>query len=293
MRTPFLRHAGIFLLTLLAADTFAADKKLVLIAGRPSHPPGMHEFRAGCLLLQQCLATVPGLQTVVYTNGWPQDDALLRDADALVIYSDGGGGHPAIQKDRLQLLGSLIERGVGFGAMHYACEVPAGKGGREFKEWIGGYYEDKFSCNPIWKPEFQTFPDHPIARGVQPFTIEDEWYFNMRFRDDLQGVVGVLVAKPSNDVRDGPYVWPQGPYPHIEAAQGREELMMWAVERPGGARGFGFTGGHFHRNWGDPNFRKVVLNALVWAAKADVPPQGIASTLPPDALTQNLDPKGK
>ena len=27
-----------------------ADKRIVLIAGKPSHPPGMHEFRAGCLL---------------------------------------------------------------------------------------------------------------------------------------------------------------------------------------------------------------------------------------------------
>ena len=33
----------------------AADKprKLVLIAGKPSHPPGMHEFRAGSLLLDR------------------------------------------------------------------------------------------------------------------------------------------------------------------------------------------------------------------------------------------------
>ena len=268
-----------------------APKQLVLIAGRPSHPAGMHEFRAGSLLLQKCLATVPGLETTVYTNGWPQDDALLQNADAIVIYSDGGGGHPAIQGERLKLLTSLVAQGVGFGAMHYGCEVPAGKGGSEFKEWIGGYYEDKFSCNPFWKPDFQTFPDHPIARGVKPFVIEDEWYFNMRFRDDMKGVVGVLVAKPSDKVRDGPYVWPQGPYPHIQAAKGREELMMWAVERPDGGRGFGFTGGHFHRNWGDDNFRKVVLNALLWVSKVNVPSDGVPSTVAPDELKQNLDPK--
>ena len=38
-----------------------AKKKLVLIAGKPSHPPRMHEFRAGSLLLQKCLASVPWL----------------------------------------------------------------------------------------------------------------------------------------------------------------------------------------------------------------------------------------
>ncbi|MFM8890849.1 MAG: DUF1080 domain-containing protein, partial [Planctomycetia bacterium] len=30
-------------------------KKLVLVAGRASHPPGQHEFRAGCMLLAKCL----------------------------------------------------------------------------------------------------------------------------------------------------------------------------------------------------------------------------------------------
>ena len=53
-----------FLLCLLLGLTplCAADKKIVLIAGKPSHPPGMHEFRAGCLLLQQSLAGVKGVR---------------------------------------------------------------------------------------------------------------------------------------------------------------------------------------------------------------------------------------
>src|SRR5688572_2627794 len=82
----------------------AADKQIVLIAGKPSHPPGMHEFRAGCLLLQQCLASVPGVSVRVYSNGWPHVEKALDGADAVVIYADGGGGHPAIQKDHKQIL---------------------------------------------------------------------------------------------------------------------------------------------------------------------------------------------
>jgi type 1 glutamine amidotransferase len=293
MRALLVRSLLVLLPALWTLGGQAAERKLALIAGRPSHPPGMHEFRAGSLLLEKCLAQVPGLKTTVHTNGWPSDSAALQGVDAVVIYSDGGNGHPAIQGDHLKLLTELIDRGVGFGVMHYACEIPANKGGEEFKKWIGGYYEDKFSCNPIWKPDFQTYPDHPIARGVKPFMVEDEWYFNMRFREDMKGVVGILVAKPSDKVRDGPYVWPAGPYPHIQAAKGRDELMMWAVEPASGGRGFGFTGGHFHRNWGDENFRKVILNALLWVSKVEVPAIGVASTLGPDDLKQNLDPKGK
>jgi hypothetical protein len=68
---------------------------------------------------------------------------------------------------------------------------------------------------------------------------------------------------------------------------------MWSVERPDGGRGFGFTGGHFHDNWGDDNFRKLVLNALVWVSKVEVPANGVESTITKEDLDKNLDPKGK
>ncbi|MGD0537419.1 MAG: ThuA domain-containing protein [Verrucomicrobiota bacterium] len=271
----------------------ATDHKLVLIAGKPSHPPGQHEFRAGALLLQNCLTGVPGLQVNVYTNGWPDSDSAFDGANAVVIYSDGGGGHPAIQGDRAKLLQGLIEKGVGFGVMHYACEVPKDKGGPEFLSWVGGYYEDRYSCNPMWSPDYRAFPEHPVTRGLKPFAIRDEWYFNLRWRPDMKGITPILVAKPSDAVRDGPYVWPAGPYPHIQANKGRDEVMMWVANGPAGGRAFGFTGGHFHTNWGDGNFRKIVLNALVWVAGAEVPPGGVASTVTAEELKQNLDVKQK
>ena len=48
----------------------AADKarKLVLIAGTPSHGPGDHEFNAGVQLLAKCLKGVQGLETAVVLN---------------------------------------------------------------------------------------------------------------------------------------------------------------------------------------------------------------------------------
>jgi type 1 glutamine amidotransferase len=66
---------------------------------------------------------------------------------------------------------------------------------------------------------------------------------------------------------------------------------MWVVERPGGGRGFGFTGGHFHDNWGNDEFRKVVLNAILWTAHAEVPQNGVPSAITQDDLDANLDPK--
>src|SRR5215217_5274529 len=90
-----------------------ADKRIVLIAGKPSHPPGMHEFRAGSMLLQKALGSVSGVTVDVYTNGWPSktvdgvtsdDSAALNGADAVLIYSDGRGSHPALQRDHMQVI---------------------------------------------------------------------------------------------------------------------------------------------------------------------------------------------
>jgi len=271
----------------------AADKtKIVLVAGKQSHGPGEHEFNAGMMLLQKCLQeNVPSVDPVLVKGGWPEDEAVFDGAAGLVFYMDGGGGHPIAQGDHLAKIGALMDKGVGLMCMHYAVEVLADRGGQEFKKWIGGYYETKWSCNPMWEPDYQSFPNHPIADGVSGFKIRDEWYMTMRFRDNMEGVVPVLAAAPSDDVRDGPYVHPKGPYEHIMKNSGKVEEMMWAVERPDGGRGVGFTGGHFHKNWGDDNFRKVVLNAILWISKVAVPEGGVVSKVSDDDLTANLDPK--
>ena len=170
-----------------AAPVARADgkpRRLVLIAGTPSHGPGDHEFNAGVLLLDKCLKGVKGLETVVFKNGYPKDDSALDTADGILCYADGGAGHPLIREKRLDHVGKLMAKGVGLMCAHYGVEVPKDLGGPEFKEWIGGYYETNYSVNPMWRPEFAEFPRHPIANGVRPFAVRDEWYFNMRFRDD-------------------------------------------------------------------------------------------------------------
>ena len=157
------------------------------------------------------------------------------------------------------------------------------------------------SCNPIWSPKFEQFPKHPISRGVKPFSIKDEWYFNMRFINNIAGneptdldgmrFTPILVGIPEQKVRNGPYVYPKGPYSHIQANSNRAEAMMWAVERRDGGRGFGFTGGHFHDNWANDNFRKTILNAFLWLSKLEVPRRGVKSTVSTQDLESNLDPK--
>lgn len=283
------------MLTLLLATTIsacAADKKIVFLAGSPSHGPGQHEHRAGSLLLAACLTNVPGVTSVVCSNGWPTDESVFAGAAAVVIYSDGGGGHPFLQPNRLATLSKLLDQGVGLACIHYACEPTKEKGQPEFLDWIGGAFEIHWSVNPHWDAEFKSFPQHPITRGVQAFSMRDEWYFHMRFRDGLKGVTPILSAIAPESTMERP----DGPHsgnPAVRDAvkRGEPQHVAWAAERANGGRGFGFTGGHFHKNWGEDNFRKVVLNAILWVAKAEVPPTGVASTVTKEQLEANLDDK--
>ncbi len=268
-------------------------KKIVLVAGPPSHGYGAHEHNAGCLLLAKLLnENVPQVYATAYLNGWPKDPTALDNADAVAIFCDGGGGHVVMR--HLEELDKLAKKGVGIGMLHYAVEVPKGKPGDYMLNCIGGYFETFWSVNPHFRAEFKELPNHPITRGVKPFAIDDEWYYHMRFVEGMKNVTPILTTVPPDSTRrEGNDA--HGANPSVRARMGMPEHVMWAIERPGGGRGFGFTGGHWHYNWAHDDFRKVVLNALVWFAGLDVPPNGVPSKTPSiEEIEANQDyPKPK
>jgi len=245
--------------------------KIAFLAGRPSHGYGAHEHYAGSVLLAKTLeSSFPGLQTRVFQYDWPNED--LSGYDAIVMYSDGGRGHPV--NKRLDEVQKLVDQQIGIVCLHYAVEVPKGEPGERFLDWIGGYFETDWSVNPHWTANFTELPQHPITRGVEPFEIQDEWYYHMRFREAMEGVTPILTAIPPAETLSRP----DGPHsgnPHVRQKLGQPQHVAWALQRKDGGRGFGFTGGHFHWNWGNRNFRKLVANAIVWTAGGQVPQQGV------------------
>lgn len=279
----------------LAAGSAFAEKQVVLmIAGKPSHGPGQHEHNAGVLLFKKCLeqAAADKVEVLHHLNGeWPSADEMAK-ADTILIYSDGGGGHPALQENRLQQLDKEMKRGCGFVCVHYAVEPTIEKGGNEFIDWLGGCFEINWSVNPHWDANFSKLPEHPISSGVKPFTTNDEWYFHMRFRRNMQGVQPILSAVPPESTMSRPDGAHSGnPAVREEVKAGNPQHVAWAVQRADGGRGFGFTGGHFHRGWANPDQRKLVLNAILWSAKVEVPAAGVETTLTEEELNANQDPK--
>ena len=274
----------------VAAD--AAPREILLIAGPPSHTRLAHEQNAAAILFARFLNDVPGIHATVSKSGWPADASLVAKADAIWVFCDGSDHHLVAQDDHTAQMQAAADRGAGIMFYHYATEAPVNTLHEQFLNWVGGYFELNYSVNPIWDADFASRPKHPITRGVSPFKIKDEWYYNIRFREGMKGVTQILVATPpasSLGRKDGP----RSGNADVRSKVGQPQCMMWAYERPNGGRGVGFTGGHYHLNLGDDNFRKLILNALVWVAKGAVPAAGVPSHVTQDDLMQNLDPGKK
>jgi len=263
-------------------------KKIVFVADTAPHGPrGNHEFLAGAIYLARTInAEFPNAYAVVYTKDkWPRD---LQHADSIIVLLNHGGSavNPAVKE--------ATARGAGFMAIHYGVEVNKGEQGQAYLKWLGGYFETFWSVNPWWTPEFKELPRHETTRGVKPFTINDEWYYHMRFPGAMKGVTPILSGLPplktiqgegkkSSSHGGNPAVWEA-------VSSGKKQVMAWAYDRPDGGRGFGFTGYHKHANLADDNFRTLLLNAVAWVSKLEVPAKGVPSkSLSRDDLERLID----
>ncbi|MCL2624983.1 MAG: ThuA domain-containing protein [Planctomycetaceae bacterium] len=261
----------------------AQDKKVVFIPGPDSHGFGSHAHVGGVKLLADMINKhVPGLTAIALEPGWPRDTSVFDGAAALVVFSDGGDG--SMLARNAGAVEELVAKGVGIGVIHYALEVPKGEPGNALLRAVGGYYEQFWSVNPWYEAEFKEFPNHPVARGLKPFALNDEWYYHMRFvpPGDQSSLTEILVCVPPDATRNGPDGSHSG-NPTVREQKGRPECLCWVFERDtstGKGRGFGFTGGHDHWNWGHPMFLKTVLNAVVWTTGGEVPESGIVTPIP-------------
>ncbi|MGE3808749.1 MAG: ThuA domain-containing protein, partial [Gemmataceae bacterium] len=183
------------------------------------------------------------------------------------------------------------KQGAGFMAIHFGVEVNKGMQGDAYLKWLGGYFETFWSVNPWWTPEFKDIPKHETTRGVKPFSIEDEWYYHMRFVDEMKGVTPVLSAVPPlKTAKEEPSARGGNADVFKEVKAGKPQVLAWAYERPDGGRGFGFTGLHRHTNLGNQSFRTLLLNAVAWVSKLDVPENGVPSkNLSRDDLEKLID----
>jgi type 1 glutamine amidotransferase len=277
--------------TSLKKKLIEPKKKVVFISGKPSHGRMKHEHRAGNMILAKRLndSGLPIEAVVLEDIGYPKDESVLEDASTIVIFCTGHGGH--LLNPKLREFDALMKKGIGVIMIHWATEAVSGAPGDKFLEWMGGFCDLNWSVNPHWKPNFKPRP-HPIWNGVQPFSVDDEWYYHMRFVEDRTGFTPILTDVPPMETLKRPDGMRSGnPAVRKAVANGETQHVAWAYERTSGGRGFGFTGGHNHDSWQEDNYRKVMLNAILWTAGMDVPKNGVTSSAPDLVeIESNLDP---
>lgn len=264
-------------LVVFAAGLLADPAKVLFVAGEPSHGWNKHEFPAGCEVLARALnESGLGLEASV-SRGWPESGDVFAGVGTVVFYCDGAEFHLANEK--AAELWELYKSGVNFAFIHFAVEPGSEAFAAFMLEAIGGYFDLDWSVNPVWTLKGASLAASEVARGVSAFELEDEWYYHMRFRSD-GGYEPVLSALPPEDSigADGPRSG--NAVLRARLSEGVEQHLAWTRVGESGQRGFGFTGGHFHFNWNHADFRKLVLNGIVWAAGVEVPEGGVVSRFP-------------
>lgn len=264
-----LRASLIALSFLLPASVCRGETSKVLFVGKkPDHPFGTHMYLHTCGVLAKCLEKSGDFQTVV-SVGWPEDAKTLEGVDTIVVYTSPGAEFLLDSSGRDQV-DRMMSDGVGLVTIHWASsvnQVNFERLGPKWLSYLGGTWISNVGLHTGKSPLKQLKPDHPICRGWKEYELHDEYYLNPTITE----------ATPLLEV----------------VAKDKKVVVGWAYERDGGGRAFATTLGHFYRNFQQEPFRKMVVNAIVWSANAEVPESGFDVSLTDAELALPAKPAGK
>lgn len=272
LRRSFLGQASL-------AFAAPAGRRILIVAGPSSHPPGTHEVQAGARLLKFCvehMTNVSGAQVDLWEE-WPQDQKLLGAVQSVVFIGDIFPPMRLPDPPKiLASLGAMMARGCGLTCLHYAtglrADDVAADGEHPLLHWIGGYFATSNRHHQSVAKVFPACtitpaaPKHPITSGWREFTVAEEPYYRNYFGPNGNRMAPNVTALATSMLP------PEAP---------QREVVAWCTERKDGGRGVGIVMPHFYRNWASEDMRRFVLNAVVWTAKLKVPRGGV-QTAPPD-----------
>jgi type 1 glutamine amidotransferase len=250
--------AAALLLVLLTASLGLAEKpkKVLLLGQKRDHPPKSHEYMAGLHVLKQSLKGVDGLKLSIHKadEPWTEGPELLNDADGVVLFLGQGARWEQADPRRLEALQQLAARGGAIVGVHWAIGAKDAKYIPRHLELMGGCHGGPDRKYTFVETDVKVVDRrHPITFGIRDFRLEDEYYYRLKFAKN--GTIQPLIHA---------------------VIDGQPETVAWAFERPDGGRSFGFSGMHYHRNWGIPACRRLIAQGLLWTLKMPVPKEGLA-----------------
>jgi type 1 glutamine amidotransferase len=285
-----LRSVGRLLLLLpflWTGSAIAAEEgiHIVFLAGPKDHGfAGRHEYEADLRVLEEALRNAPNLPMVrtSFFTGKAPPASQIADADVIVILSSSDRAaneiHPLFPPDpstdhhryddetRAFLKGydDLVRQGgMGVVILHYATWAENWAAREIYLNWTGGLWVQMISRNPVDNWSMQPVnTTHPVLNGVQPWRYRDEVFSRFFLPDDYRRT-DLLVGTPEAD-RNG--IGPQ--------------VAAWAYQRDDGGRAFVFGGVDYHDAMLVDDYRRFLLNGIYWAARGQVPVEGVQSATP-------------
>ncbi len=262
-------------------------KVIYFMAGVKDHAgPSRHETEKDLLVLQRCLDSVANIKGVkIVTRFIYKRTALdiedMKDAAAIVIESSAegssrervhplfppsGGNTKTYDKEVVQYLDqvdSLHKAGMGIIVLHWAVAATNEKAASLYRNWFGGGFIPGYSHNPlgIWTvTPIKSGKKHPIMRGVGAWTYKDEIFSRfMVIPQDNRRTDLLMGEAPKTN---------QGPV--------APRCITWAYEE-NKSRGLIYGGMDYHSALLNDNYRRFLMNAIVWAAGIEVPKEGVKS----------------
>ena len=141
-----------------------AEKRILFLAGKDSHGWGTHQHFGGTMVLSAGMKRGGVPVEVEVVGEWPSDE-LLSKQDALVIYSDGWGHHPA--NGKLATLKRFMDAGGGLTVIHWATGLGSPGDGnkakdqrgdpvrRQWRNLVGADFEPWHSVSRFWDASFR------------------------------------------------------------------------------------------------------------------------------------------
>src|SRR5262245_5546580 len=183
---------------------------------------------------------------------WSEGPDLIRKADGVVIFVSQGGMWSQDDPRRYEALTELAARGGGISALHWGIGAPDDKYVDGYQKLIGGIHGGSDRKYQVLETKVVRAEDHPITRGVKSFQLHDETYYQLKVAKE-----GKLTPIGQTEL------------------DGAQQTVTWAWERPDGGRSFGFGMMHFHANWKNEAYRRIVTQGVLWTMKIDVPVKGV------------------
>lgn len=271
----------------LSSAVSQTTKVIYFMAGPKDHAwPGRHETKNDLLVLKHCIDSATNLRGVKIITRFiykrtEHDINDMKDAAAIIIESSAEGSektyqtHPLFPANTsphndtyddsvlsyLNQVDSLHDAGMGIVVLHWAVVTDNLTARDHYIRWFGGTSLPNYTQNPLgfWKvTPLASGKKSPILNGVGPWTYKDEIFSKLM----------VIPGDPyRTDLLEGQAARTNmGPVP--------SRCIAWAYEH-GKARGLLWGGMDYHSALLNDNYRRFLLNAIVWAAGIPVPKEGV------------------